>query len=175
VIATAVFVVVAVQFSDFGNGGTTTVRVEGTAPPQASPVAVRIANAIGRASLGRRFREVDMLKVAPFAWDRAYVFANETSADIQRRLGFRWTGAPATVPREGQHESLLVFVRGRQVAASGFFSDAIGNLDCLTALRGYPRGTRFLVRFTRKRPREPYLSTLRPDAGEAACLRAVGA
>jgi hypothetical protein len=173
VIATAALVVYAVQFSDFGSGGTTTVRLEGAPPPRSSPIAVRLANAVGRASLGRRFRAVDMAAVAPLAWDRVYVFTSETSADIGRRLGFDWQGAPATVPRSGRHESLLAFVRGRHVATSAFFSDAIGHLDCLTAPGGYPRGTRFLVRFTHKH--EPYLSALRPDPSDAACLRAVRA
>ncbi|HEY2604369.1 MAG TPA: hypothetical protein VGI67_22620 [Thermoleophilaceae bacterium] len=174
-LAAAGIVVYAAQFSDFGSGGTTGVRLDAAPPPAAaSPIAVRLANAIGRANLGRRFRAVDMAKVAPFRWERVYVFANEASDDIKRRLGFDWTGAPETVPRSGQHESLLAFVRGGQVAGSAFFSDAIGHLDCLTAEGGYPRGTRFVVRYTRN-DHAPYLATTRPDAADAACLHAVAA
>jgi hypothetical protein len=174
VLAVAGFIVYAVQFSDFGKGGTTTVRLNGIAPPPASPIAVRLANAIGRASLGPRFRTVDMAAVAPFAWDRVYVFRDETGADIRQRLGFDWSGAPDVVPRSGEHEGLLAFVRGKTVTGSAFFSDAIGHLDCLTAPGGYAHDTHFVVRFTHTE-RAPYLATTRPDAAESACLRAVGA
>jgi hypothetical protein len=173
VLATAGFVVYAVGYSDFGKSGTT-VRLEGAPPPRSSPIAVRLANAVGRANLGRRFRSVDMATVAPFAWDRVYVFANDTRADMRRRLGFDWPGAPDTVPRTGEHESLLAFTSGRRVAGSAFFSDAIGHLDCLSAPGGYPRGTHFAVRFTRT-GHDPYLVTAAPDPAEVACLRSVGA
>lgn len=174
----AAFVVYAVQYSDFGKGGTTTVRVQGVpsrqASPQVSPIAVRLANAIGRASLGRRFRAVDMAAVGPLGWTRVYVFRDETSATIQQRLGFDWPGAPEAVPRSGEHESLIAFVDGSKVAGSTFFGDAIGHLDCLTAERGYMRGTPFVVRFAR-RTHDPYLATARPEGPDAECLRAVGA
>lgn len=173
-LGTAGFVVYAVQYSDFGKGGTTTVSLRGVPPPQASPIQVRLANAVGRASLGRRFRGVDMAKIAPFAWDRVYVFRDTTSADIDRRLGFHWADAPDAVPRSGEHESLLVFTSGKRVAGSTFFSDAIGHLDCLAAQAGYPRGTRFRVRYARG-GHEPYLATVPPDAAQVACLSAVGA
>jgi hypothetical protein len=134
---------------------------------------VRLANAVGRASLGPRFRAVDLAAVAPFGWDRVYVFRDVTGTDIQKRLGFDWAGAPPVVPREGERESLIVFVDGKRVAQSAFFSDAVGHLDCLGAENGYPRGTRFVIRFTFK-GHEPYLTTASPDTGEAVCLRAVG-
>ncbi len=169
------FVVWAVASSGSGANKTATVRLGGAPPPpaQASPIAVQLANAVGRANIGSRFRRVDMTRVAPFAWDRVLVFQDESSADINRRLGFDWGGAPASVPRGAEREALLAFVHGRQVAGSAFFSAAIGHLDCLTAPRGYTRGTPFVVRFTRQH--DAYLATLKPDAAEAACLRAVGA
>jgi hypothetical protein len=115
-----------------------------------------------------------MARIAPFGWDRVVVFRDEASEQIQKRLGFDWPGAPPVVPRSGEHESLIAFVDGKHVAQSAFFSDAVGHLDCLTAQRGYPRGTRFVVRYTR-RGREPYLATVPPDVAQKACLRAVGA
>jgi hypothetical protein len=175
VLATAGFVVWAVASSGSGSNRTATVRLGGgLPPPQSSPIAVRLANAVGRANLGPRFRAVDMTAVAPFAWERVYVFRDETGADIRRRLGFDWSGAPASVPRSGEHESLLAFTQGKKVAGSAFFSDAVGHLDCLAAPAGYPRGTRFVVRFTRK-GHTAFLASAVPDAAEAACLRAVGA
>jgi hypothetical protein len=175
VLATAGFVIWAVASSGSRGGRTTTVRIGGGLPtPQASPIAVRLANAVVRANLGPRFRTIDMARVAARPWDRLYVFRDATNDDIRRRLGFDWGGAPDTVPRSGEHESLLVFTTGRRVAASAFFSDAIGHLDCLTAETGYPRQTRFVVRFTR-RGHDPYLATSPPDAGQKACLSAVGA
>ena len=174
-LATAGFVIWAVASSGSGSGRSTTVRIGGGLPtPQSSPIAVRLANAVGRANLGARFRSVDMTAVAPFAWDRMYVFRDASAADIRRRLGFDWSGAPESVPRGGERESLLAFTRGRQVVGSAFFSDAIGHLDCLAAPVGYPRATEFAVRFTRK-DHTAYLATAKPDAAEAACLRAVGA
>lgn len=174
-ILTAGFVVWAVASSGSGTSKTATVRFDGTPvpPPQASPIGVRLANAVGRANLGRRYRRVDMARVAPFAWDRLLVFQDETRADINGRLGFEWSGAPARVPRGSEREALLAFVRGRQVAGSAFFSAAIGHLDCLTAPTGYARGTPFVVRFTPKH--EPYLAAAKPSPSDAACLRSVGA
>jgi hypothetical protein len=173
VLAAAAFIVYAVQFSDFGKGGTSTVTIEGAPPARGSPIAVRLANDVGRASLGKRFRAVGMATVAPFGWDHVYVFRDTTGTDMQKRLGFDWPGAPPAVPRSGEHESLIAFVDGKHVAQSAFFSDAIGRLDCLAATDGYQRGTRFVVRFTPK-GREPYLTTAQPDDAEAVCLRAVG-
>jgi hypothetical protein len=174
VLVAAAFVVVAVQYSDFGKGGTSTLAITGLAPPPAtaSPVTVRLSNAIGRANLGPSHRVVDMTAVAPFAWDRMDVFASQTSVDIRRALGFEWKNAPETVPRSGRHESLLVFTRGRAVAGSAFLSDAIGRLDCLAGDAGHPRGTRFLVRYSKDQV--PFLSTLRPRGVERQCLRAAG-
>ena len=174
VLAAAAFVIWAVSTSGSGTSGSPTVKVQGLPPPRSSPIAVRLANAIGRANLGPRFRSVNMTAVAPFAWDRMYVFRDETSSDIRQRLGFDWSGAPDTVPRSGQHESLLAFTRGKGVVGSAFFSDGVGHLDCLTAPAGYARGTPFVVRFTR-RGHDAYLATSPPDASDAACLRAVGA
>jgi hypothetical protein len=168
VLATAAFVVWAVASSD-GGGRTTTAAVEQPQAAQASPVAVRLANAIGRASLGASHRRIDMNAVAPFAWDRMYVFAGQTLADIRRTLGFAPKSAPVTVPN---HQTYIVFLHGRSVAQSALFSDAVGQLDCLLAQRGYPRGTPFVVRFTRQRG--AVLSTERPDAAERGCLNAVG-
>jgi hypothetical protein len=175
VLASAGFVIWAVASSGSGGGRTTTVRIGGGLPtPQSSPIAVRLANAVVRANLGPRFRTIDMTRVAALPWDRVYVFRDTTSGDISRRLGFDWSDAPDAVPRSGQQESLLVFKSGRRVAASAFFSDAIGHLDCLAAENGYPRGTRFVVRFT-DHGHDPYLASSPPDAAEKACLNAVGA
>jgi hypothetical protein len=174
VLAAAAFVVWAVQYSDFGKGGTTTVGVTGLAPPPAtaSPITVRLSNAIGRANLGPSHRTVNMTAVAPFAWDRMYVFASQTAVDIRRALGFDWKSAPETVPRPGRHESLLAFVRGRSVPGSAFMSDAIGRLDCLASDAGYPRGTRFVVRYSGQK--EPFLTTANPSGTERTCLTAAG-
>lgn len=174
-ILAAAFVAWAVATSGSGTNKTATVRLGGAPPPppEASPIGVRLANAIGRASLGPRYRRVEMTRVAPFAWDRLLAFQDETRADIDRRLGFAWGGAPTSVPRGNEREALLAFVRGRQVAGSAFLSAAIGHLDCLTAQAGYRRGTTFVVRFTPKH--DPYLAVARPTGSDAACLRAVRA
>jgi hypothetical protein len=175
VLASAGFVVWAVASSGSSGGRTTTVRIGGGIPlPQSSPISVRLANAVVRANLGARFREVNMATIAPLPWDRVHVFRDVTSDDIRHRLGFDWNDAPDTVPRSGEHESLLVFTQGQKVTASAFLSDAIGRLDCLGAPAGYTRDTRFVVRFTRN-GHNVYLATATPDAAEAACLRAVGA
>lgn len=172
-LATAGFVVWAVASSGSGGGRATTVRIGSGLPvPQNSPIAEHLANAIVRANLGPRFRVVNMTAVAPFAWERVYVFRDTTRDEIRRRLGFDWPDAPDKVPRSGEHESLVVFVRGRQVAGSAFLADAIGHLDCLSAPGGYARGTRFVVRFTARH--DPYLAASSPDTAGAACLRAVG-
>jgi hypothetical protein len=174
VLITAGFVVWAVQSSINHKTVVDVGRVGGPAP-QASPLAVRLANAIGRASIGPAQRRIDMSLIAPFAWERVYVFSDETSLDIDRRLGFHWPAAPAQVPRSGRRESLIAFVGGRRVAGASFFSEAIGGLDCLTAPGGYPRGTRFVVRYTKAKPPAPFLATARPSGADAACLKAVGA
>jgi hypothetical protein len=173
VLGVAGFVIWAVQYSDFGDAGTATVNLRSAPPPVSSPVAVRLANALGRANLGRAHRAVDMAAIAPFAWDRLHVFASATSLDIRRDLGFDWPGAPDTVPRPGRRETLLVFVSGGRIAGSVFFSEAIGRLDCL-ALNpaGYARGTSFRVRFARDKT--AFLSTRRPAGPERSCLRAAG-
>ena len=149
VLATAAFVVVAVQYSDFGKGGTTSVNVPGlTSPPAtASPITVRLSNAIGRANLGPSHRLVNMAAVAPFPWDRLYV-------------------------RRGQRESLLTFMRGGSVARAALLSDAIGRLECLVNDAGYRRSARFIVRYSKDRA--AFLSTQRPRGAERQCLAAAG-
>lgn len=60
---------------------------------------------------------VDLARVAPFAWDRVFIFGPYTpNEEIQERLGFRWEGVDRTSIMWSEDIHLLVFVRDGEVA-----------------------------------------------------------
>jgi hypothetical protein len=68
-----------------------------------------------RAQLGPG-TEVDFADVAPFAWDRVYIFGPYTPQQhVDACLGFHWPGFSRTSINESKGRNLVVFVRGKQV------------------------------------------------------------
>jgi len=59
---------------------------------------------------------IDFAEVAPFAWDRVYVFGPYTPpAQIHTSLGFQWDGISRTSIELNDGVNLVVFVRGTEV------------------------------------------------------------
>lgn len=59
---------------------------------------------------------LDVVRVMPIEWEKFYMFPPYTSiADIQKALGFKWSGAKKTRIDERDDITLLVFVIGRTI------------------------------------------------------------
>jgi hypothetical protein len=59
---------------------------------------------------------VDFAEIAPFAWDRVYVFHPYTPhKHIHRTLGFNWSGVARTTIEYSEGVNLVVFVSGEKV------------------------------------------------------------
>jgi len=68
-----------------------------------------------RAQLGPG-TEVNFADVAPFDWDRVYIFGPYTPQQhVDACLGFHWPGFRRTSINESKGRNLVVFVRGKQV------------------------------------------------------------
>jgi hypothetical protein len=68
-----------------------------------------------RAQFGRG-TVVDFAEIAPFAWDRVYVFGPYTSPEhIDTCLGFPWPTASRSSINSSKGRNLVVFVQGERV------------------------------------------------------------
>lgn len=69
-----------------------------------------------------------MRDITPFEWDRMYVFQPyTTSAEINRRLGFEWSGAKSSGIEMFDSIKLLVFVKDKEVVADVVYKVWNGN------------------------------------------------
>jgi hypothetical protein len=90
---------------------------------------------------------VDFAEIAPFPWDRVYVFGPYTpQGAIDASLGFHWEGAGSSAINGHKGQNLVVFVRAGEVV---YWFDHPRNEE-LTELadpHGYARNdARFIVR-----------------------------
>jgi hypothetical protein len=89
---------------------------------------------------------VDFTEIAPFAWDRVYIFGPYSSPEhIQECLGFDWPGVERTSIDWSDSVNLVVFVRDRHVVY-WFEHRRLEELGELANAQGYARGeARFTV------------------------------
>jgi hypothetical protein len=82
---------------------------------------------------------VDFAEIAPFPWERVYVFGPYTSHErIQETLGFDWPGVRRTTVQGGKSVNLVVFVRDGTVV-HWFEHPRREGLEGLVDPRGYAR------------------------------------
>lgn len=83
---------------------------------------------------------IDFAEVAPFPWDRLYIFGPYTPrAYIHSCLGFRWQGVRWTSIGDSDGINLVVFVRRGEVVHWFEYPRHRGELGDLTDPRGYAR------------------------------------
>jgi hypothetical protein len=83
---------------------------------------------------------VDFTRVAPFAWDRLYVFGPYTPPEqIHASLGFHWGGVEGTSIQESDGVNLVVFVKDGQVVHWFEHPRHRGELEAVADPRGYAR------------------------------------
>lgn len=81
---------------------------------------------------------VDFAEVAPFAWDRLYVFGPYTPHQhIHETLGFPWPGVSGTTIEYSDGVNLVVFVRSGQVVYWFEYPRSQGELLELTSPQGF--------------------------------------
>jgi hypothetical protein len=82
---------------------------------------------------------VDFAEIAPFAWERVYLFGPYTSHEhIQETLGFDWPAVRRTTVQGGKSVNLVVFVRDGAVV-HWFEHSRREGLEGLVDPRGYAR------------------------------------
>jgi hypothetical protein len=91
---------------------------------------------------------VDFAEVAPFDWDRVFVFGPYTPhSSIHARLGFPWSGVSRTTIEWNEGVNLVVFIRGTRVVC-WFEHVRHEELEELADPNGYARQqARFTVGF----------------------------
>jgi hypothetical protein len=83
---------------------------------------------------------VDFAEVAPFAWDRVFIFGPYTSPSaIEACLGFPWQGASGSGINSNKSCSLVVFVRDGAVVCWFDHPRRDGDLVELADPKGYSR------------------------------------
>jgi len=90
---------------------------------------------------------IDFAQVAPFSWDRLYIFGPYTAPKhVDTCLGFHWPEYWRTSIRDSKRVNLVVFVRGGEVVHWFEFPRESGELGYLNNPTGYARGeARFRV------------------------------
>jgi len=84
---------------------------------------------------------IDFAEVAPFPWDRLYIFGPYTSPEhVQKSLGFSWPEYWRTSIQDSKRANLVVFVRERQVVHWFEHPRKDGELGYLDDPKGYARG-----------------------------------
>jgi hypothetical protein len=82
---------------------------------------------------------VDFAEVAPFAWDRVFVFHPYTPHEvIHERLGFHWNGFERTTIEMSEGVNLVMFVRNKEVV-HWFEHSRLELLEDLADPKGYTR------------------------------------
>ena len=83
---------------------------------------------------------VDFAKVAPFAWDRVFIFPPYTPREqINSSLGFHWAGARWSAVQNYEGWNLVVFVRDGAIVCRFDHGRVDGDLMNLAAPQGYSR------------------------------------
>ena len=85
---------------------------------------------------------VDFATIAPFAWDRVFIFGPYTSSqEVDRRLGFHWSEYWQTNIDKFEGYNLVLFVREAKVARWFEHPRNQGELEGLAeAKNGFARG-----------------------------------
>jgi hypothetical protein len=83
---------------------------------------------------------IDFAEVAPFPWDRLYIFGPYTSPEhVHKCLGFGWPEYRWASIRDSDGVNLVVFVRDRKVVHWFEFPRKNGELGYLDDPKGYTR------------------------------------
>ena len=83
---------------------------------------------------------VDLARVAPFAWDRVFVFRPYTpSGQIDTCLGFHWNGARWSAIDSCKGVNLVVFARDAAVVCWFDYPRVDGDLIGLAGPKGFAR------------------------------------
>jgi hypothetical protein len=83
---------------------------------------------------------VDLATVAPFAWDRVFIFGPYTSSrEVDKRLGFHWDEYWQTGIEASKGYNLVVFVRGQRVVRWFEHARNRGELEELAQENGFAR------------------------------------
>lgn len=81
---------------------------------------------------------INLADIAPFRWDRLYIFAPHTSAQaVDQALGVTWVGAERSGIAQVDTAALLVFMVGDDIVAATMHPRAYG--DFVPSAGGPPR------------------------------------
>lgn len=102
---------------------------------------------VERLTENERLRVVDLAQLAPFRWERLYIFGPYTPAQlVTDSLGHPWGGAEASRIAQVDTASLMIFVAGDEVVAATMHPRRYGDFTSELLGRGYaPSEARFEV------------------------------
>jgi hypothetical protein len=102
---------------------------------------------VERLTENEKLRVVDLAQLAPFRWDRLYIFGPYTPAElVTDSLGHPWAGAEASRIAQVDTANLLVFTSGDEVVAATMHPRRYGDFTTELLGRGYaPAEARFEV------------------------------
>lgn len=93
---------------------------------------------VERLSENEQLREVDLAQLAPFRWERLYLFGPYTPARVVTdSLGHPWPGAEASGIAQLDTANLMVFTAGDEVVAATMHPRRYGDFTSDLLGRGY--------------------------------------
>ncbi|HEY0971576.1 MAG TPA: hypothetical protein VGE02_11470 [Gemmatimonadales bacterium] len=93
---------------------------------------------VERLTENEKLRQVDLAQLAPFRWDRLYVFGPYTPARVVTdSLGHPWPGAEASRIAQVDTANLIVFTAGDEVIAATMHPRRYGDFTSELLGRGY--------------------------------------
>lgn len=102
--------------------------------------AARIARDLSSCSSQAVGSLVNFAEIAPFEWERMFVFSPYTSHEqIERSLGFPWSGVESTSIDLNDSVNLIVFSRDHSVVCWLEHFRGEGDFESLDRMDGYPK------------------------------------
>jgi hypothetical protein len=116
--------------------------------------ALTLGAQIAKSATAHPTAPLNVAELTDFQWDRLYIFAPFASHDdIQESLGFAWPNVSKTHIHHSDVNTLLVFVKDKQVAGWIEYPRVKADFSLVSSMTGYaPKDATFNIKTTKAWP-----------------------